>query len=100
IIEILGDRKISISRELTKRYEETFRGTAKEALEKFQTEGVRGEFVLIIEGNQEQEKKEEINIKEVLNQYIKEGYTNKEAVKKVAKEHNLPRNQVYKESLK
>ena len=100
IIEILGDRKISISRELTKRYEETFRGTAKEALEKFQTEGVRGEFVLIIEGNQEQEKKEEINIKEVLNQYIKEGYTNKEAVKKVAKKYNLPRNLVYKESLK
>lgn len=99
IIDILEDRKLSISRELTKRYEETFRGTGKEALEKFQLDGVRGEFVLIIEGNQEEEKEEEIDIKEKLKDYIEEGYSNKEAIKKVSKEYNLPRNLVYKESL-
>lgn len=99
IIDILGDRNLSISRELTKKYEETFRGTGKEALEKFQASGVRGEFVLVIEGNQEKENQEEIDIKEKLNNYIEQGYTNKEAVKKVAKEYNLPRNLVYSESI-
>ncbi len=99
IIDILGDRKLSISRELTKRYEETFRGTGGEALEKFEASGVRGEFVLIIEGSQEEEKQEEIDIKAVLNHYIEQGYTNKEAVKKVAEEYNLPRNLVYKKSI-
>lgn len=100
ILDILGDRKLSISRELTKKYEETFRGTAEEALEKFQKDGVRGEFVLVIEGNTEEEKEEEIDIKEKLNYYIEQGYTNKEAVKKVSKEYNLPRNLVYRESLR
>lgn len=100
IIDILGDRKISISRELTKKYEETFRGTGKQALEKFQASRVRGEFVLIIQGNHEEEIKEEIDIKELLNEYIEEGYSNKEAVKKVAKEYGLAKNLVYSESLK
>lgn len=100
IIDILGDRKISISRELTKKYEETFRGTGKEALEKFRSSGVKGEFVIVIEGNQEEEKEEEIDIKKLLDYYIEQGYTNKEAVKKVAKEYDLPRNLVYSESLK
>lgn len=100
IIDILGDRKISISRELTKKYEETFRGTGKQALEKFQASRVRGEFVLIIQGNYEEEIKEEIDIKELLNEYIEEGYSNKEAVKKVAEEYGLAKNLVYSESLK
>lgn len=100
IIDILGNRKISISRELTKKYEETFRGTGKQALEKFQASRVRGEFVLIIQGNHEEEIKEEIDIKELLNEYIEEGYSNKEAVKKVAKEYGLAKNLVYSESLK
>lgn len=99
IIDILGNRKLSISRELTKRYEETFRGTGEEALEKFEASGVRGEFVLIIEGNQEEEIQEEIDIKARLNHYLEKGYSNKEAVKKVAEEHKLPRNLVYQESI-
>ncbi|NLV88430.1 MAG: 16S rRNA (cytidine(1402)-2'-O)-methyltransferase [Tissierellia bacterium] len=98
MVEILGDRKISISRELTKKYEETFRGTPKEALEKFQASGVKGEFVIVVEGSKEEEKPE-IDIEEALRAYLNQGYTKKEAVKKVVKEYNLPKNKVYRVSL-
>ncbi|SHE68139.1 16S rRNA (cytidine1402-2'-O)-methyltransferase [Tissierella praeacuta DSM 18095] len=100
IKEILEDRQISISRELTKKYEETFRGTAAEALEKFQNSGIKGEFVLIVDGNHEEKEVEEIDIKGLLNQYINEGLTKKEAVKKISEEYNIPKNLVYKESIR
>ncbi len=100
MVEILEDRKISISRELTKKYEETFRGTAAEALEKFTATGIKGEFVIIVDGNHEEKETEEIDIGELLEKYISEGFTKKEAVKKVSEEYNIPKNLVYKESLK
>lgn len=96
--EILGDRRISISRELTKKFEETFRGTAKEALEKFKSSGVKGEFVIVVEGNKEEESFD-IDIEKALKEYLSQGYTKKEAVKKVSQEYNLPKNEVYKISL-
>ena len=99
--EVLGDRRISISRELTKKYEETFRGTAAEALENFKISGVRGEFVLIVEGNLSENVDEikEWDIIQLLKQYIDEGLTKKEAVKKVSEEYNIPKNLVYKTSI-
>ena len=98
--EIMGERRLSLSRELTKKYEETFRGTAKEAWEKFSQGQVRGEFVIVLEGNKEEEVEEELDIRELLDSYRDQGYSNKEAVKKVAEEYKLPKNQVYAESLK
>lgn len=97
---ILGDRKLSISRELTKKYEETFRGTGQEAIEKFKESGVRGEFVVVVEGNLEEEEVEEIDIIETLKGLLEEGWSKKEAVKKVSQEYGIPKNLVYKESLK
>lgn len=98
--DILGDRQISISRELTKKYEETFRGVASEALEKFKDSGVKGEFVIIVDGNHETKEVEEIDIGQLLRQFIEEGLTKKEAVKKVSEEYNVPKNLVYKESIR
>lgn len=100
--DILGDRRISISRELTKKYEETFRGIPTKALEKFKTSGVRGEFVIVIEGKPEEEEipLEEIDIRELIQQYLDQGYRKKEAVKKVSEDYNIPRNLVYKESIR
>lgn len=100
MLDALGKRKISISRELTKKYEETFRGTIDEALDYFRDSGVRGEFVLIIEGNQEEEVEEEVDIESLLRKLIEEGMTKKEAVKRVVEETGLAKNMVYKESLK
>lgn len=97
--DILGQRKVSISRELTKRYEETFRGTAAEALDKFKESGFKGEFVIVVEGNLQEDKVEEVDIEKSLREYIDGGYTKKEAVKLVSEQYNLPKNQVYKKSL-
>lgn len=100
ISQILGDRPLSISRELTKKYEETFRGSGMQALEKFEVEGVRGEFVIVVDGNNEEVLEDRIDIKSVLEDYIQKGYSNKEAIKMVATEYNIPKNKVYSESLK
>ncbi|MCK9443369.1 MAG: 16S rRNA (cytidine(1402)-2'-O)-methyltransferase [Tissierellaceae bacterium] len=97
--DILADRRISISRELTKRYEETFRGTVGEALEAFRESPLRGEFVIVIEGNTLEAKEDDIDIEGALRAYLDKGYTKKEAVGRVAREYNLPKNQVYKVSL-
>lgn len=101
--EVLGNRKMSYSRELTKKYEEVFRGTIEEAILKFEDELPRGEFVLIIEGNENPEKiikYNDITIEEHIEKYLEEGYTKKDAVKLTAKDRDLPKNEVYKISLK
>ncbi len=99
--EVLGNRQISISREMTKIYEETFRGTVNEALDKFMKEQPKGEFVLIIKGAEitKEGLYENITIKEHIKYYMEEGCTKKEAIKKVAKLRNIPKNVVYKESI-
>ena len=100
--KILGNRNVSISRELTKIYEETFRGTIGEALNKFKEERPRGEFVLVIKGEDkvEQNPYENITIEEHIKFYMEKGLTKKDAVKKVADLRNVPKNLVYKESIK
>lgn len=52
LLSVLGDRRISISRELTKLYEETWRGTVRDAIEYFTAKEPRGEFTLVVEGQQ------------------------------------------------
>lgn len=101
MLNILGDRNISISRELTKIHEETFRGTIVEAIARFKDSKPKGEFVLVLEGGVASEENlyEDISIKEHITKYLKEGLSKKDAVKRVAKERNIPKNEVYKESL-
>lgn len=98
--EVLGNRQVSISRELTKVYEETFRGTVEEGIKYFENQK-KGEFVIVIEGTEEEEENpfEEISVKEHLKTYMEKGFSKKDAVKKVASERKISKNQVYKESL-
>lgn len=102
INEILGNRRISLSRELTKIYEETFRGTIIEAISKFEKDKPKGEFVLILKGAEvtEYDIYENISIKEHIKFYMEEGLTKRDAVSMVAKVRNIPKNLVYKESIK
>ena len=96
--EILGNnRKISISREITKKYEEVYRGTIKEIIN--QNIDFKGEMVLVVEGNSEK-KEYSMSLMEHLNLYIEEGYSNKDAIKMVAKERGLKKSEVYDEYLK
>lgn len=93
--EILGNRHISISREISKKFEEVYRGTILDVLE--QIKDAKGEFVIVVEGNLEEEHFEQLTIMEHIHLYMREGKTSKEAIKMVAKERNLNKNEVYKE---
>lgn len=100
--EILGNRNIVLARELTKKFEEIIRCTFIEAIEKYDIESPRGEYVLIVEGKDEgelyEQKKREwdsLSIKEHYEMYIKEGLDKKEAMKKVASDRGLSRRDIY-----
>lgn len=92
--EVLGDRNISISRELTKLYEEKLYGSISEILDTGITE--KGEFVVVVEGSTMEE---EVDIKKLLEEKISQGMKKSQAVKEVSKEYNIAKNEVYKESL-
>lgn len=95
IHEILGNRKIAIVREISKKYEEVIRGTVENILKT--VENLKGEIVLIVEGNSKEPTFENISIKDHVDLYIKDGLTPNEAIKKVAKERNIPKSIVYNE---
>jgi len=95
MLEIFGNRKISISREITKVYEEVIRGNIKEIIDNL-TE-IKGEFVIVVEGNKEKLSFDNLSIIEHVNLYIKEGQNVMNAIKKTAKDRNLTKNEVYKE---
>lgn len=93
IKNILGNnRKISISREITKKYEEVYRGTVEEILE--QNIDFKGELVIVVEGNNISHEFS-MTILEHINIYIEDGYSSKDAIKMVAKERNLKKSEVY-----
>ena len=102
LLENLGDRRISVCRELTKTHETVFRTTVSEALSYYETEEPRGECVLVVEGKnrleiqQEQERSwEAISIEEHMKRYLDGGTDKKEAMKLVAKDRGMKKRDVY-----
>ncbi|MBP3841224.1 MAG: 16S rRNA (cytidine(1402)-2'-O)-methyltransferase [Bacilli bacterium] len=93
--EILGDRKIAICRELTKIHEEIIRGTIRECLNDLSS--LKGEFVIIVEGNTEITDFSNITIEEHVNIFIEDGMSKMDAIKKVAKERGVSKSIVYNE---
>lgn len=100
ILDLFGDRQIVIAREITKRYEEYFRGNISDGINYFKEKGVKGEFVILIKGSDEIiEEIFEISIKEHIEYYINCGNTKKESIKLVADKRKIPKKDVYKESI-
>ena len=101
MLEILGDRKIALCRELTKIHEEIIRTTLAEAQNLYTETSPKGEFVIVIEGAKEPEKEEawweEMSITDHVEKYIADGIDSKEAVKMTAKDRGLPKREVYNE---
>ncbi|HAU87591.1 MAG TPA: 16S rRNA (cytidine(1402)-2'-O)-methyltransferase [Lachnospiraceae bacterium] len=104
--EHIGNRKLSICKELTKRYENNFRTTLKEAMEYYEENDPKGEFVLVIEGRSEVELQEEeiqkwdsITLEEHMNIYLDKGMTKKEAMKAVALDRGISKRDVYQQLL-
>lgn len=105
LLEVFGERKIAVCRELTKVYQEIYRGTLDEAMQYFTQNKPRGEFVLVLEGKRLEDIKEEkreqwinLSIEEHILKYVNSGMNKKEAIKLVAKERELPKNEVYRYS--
>lgn len=100
IAEIDPGRTLSVSRELTKRYEETLTDTAENLLKHFEEEAPRGEFVVVIDKCTDLPEKEEndsLSLKELVELFVSQGLSEKEAIKKAAAERGLKKRQVYEE---
>ncbi len=95
MLKILGNRNIAISREITKKFEEIYRGTISDVINELDV--VKGEFVIVLEGNKDVNDFNNLSILEHVDLYIKNGYDSKEAIKKVAHERKLNKNEVYRE---
>ena len=95
LLQVFGNRRIALCREISKKYEEAIRGTITEVLEVSDT--LKGEMVVVVEGNLEQEDFSTMTILEHINLYLEDGITEKEAIKKVAVERDIPKSIVYKE---
>ena len=95
LLLVFGNRNICLCREISKRYEEAIRGTIEEVLEISDT--LKGEMVVVVEGNLEQEDFSTMTILEHINLYLEDGMSEKEAIKKVDVERGIPKSVVYKE---
>ncbi|MBU3214839.1 16S rRNA (cytidine(1402)-2'-O)-methyltransferase [Clostridium estertheticum] len=107
LYENIGNRKISMCRELTKLYEEIIRLTLEQAIEYYKQNSPRGEYVLVVEGKSkeaidkdERAKWDSLTIEEHIQKYMDDGINKKDAMKLVAKDRNLPKSEIYKHSLK
>ena len=94
--DIFGERRISVSREISKLYEEIYRGTVSEIIEELNKEEIRGEFVVVVEGSSNEVSFESMSIEEHVNMYVEEGLSEKDAMKKVAKDRNTTKSEIYK----
>ena len=92
----LGDRKAAVVREITKKFEQVRRGFLSELIDYFTLNLPRGEFVLVIEGCNDQFV-DDITITEHVDRYIKSGLTEKEAIKQTAKDRLTPKREIYQE---
>lgn len=106
LLEVLGDRRVTVCRELTKKHETAFATTLEEACSYYEANEPKGECVLVIEGKSREELKqeevskwEEMCIEEHMQYYLTRGIEKKEAMKKVAKDRGITKRDVYQQLL-
>ena len=106
LLEALGDREIVLCRELTKKFEEIMPMTLTDAVDFYDENDPRGEYVLVVRGltkqeirESEQKKWEEMSLTEHMDVYLLQGMDKKEAMKKVAADRGISKREVYKELL-
>ena len=96
MLEVFGDRNVSVAREISKKFESYYRGPISKVLKELPEE-IKGEIVIVVEGNTETTNFDNLSILEHLELYISEGMDSKEAIKLVAKERKIPKSVVYME---
>ncbi|MBE5930712.1 MAG: 16S rRNA (cytidine(1402)-2'-O)-methyltransferase [Lachnospiraceae bacterium] len=102
LMETLGDRRLTICRELTKKHEEAFRTTFSDALVFYETNEPKGECVLVIEGadrealkKEEQESFLQLSLEEHMERYLSQGMSKKDAMKAVAADRGVSKREIY-----
>ena len=102
LYEALGERRITLCRELTKKFETVFPTTLRDTLHYYETNQPRGEYVLVLEGKSRREKEKErqdacaqMSLEEHMSLYEEQGIDRKEAMKRVAKDRGISRREVY-----
>lgn len=97
LYDTLGDRRLSIARELTKKFEEICLMTLSQAIAKYADTPPKGEFALVIEGKTEEEKEDysDLSIEAHIKLYTDGGMSEMDAMKAVAKDRGLRKNEVY-----
>ena len=102
----LGERKIAICRELTKRFETAFRTTLSEAAAWYETHEARGECVIVMEGRsraelvrEQQQSWERLSVEEHMEHYLSQGMDRKNAMKQVAKDRGVGKREIYQQLL-
>lgn len=94
MLDIFGDRNISISREISKKFETIYRGKISDVINIIPE---KGEFVIIVDGVKDKIVDNNITIKNAVDNYIRTGFDVMTSIKKVAKDRNVPKNVIYKE---
>ena len=95
MLEIFGDRYISISREISKLHESIYVGLISQVIDS--TDEFKGEFVIVVSPDEEGDIEEEISVTDSVNRYIQSGLTKMDAIKRVAKERKRTKSEIYKE---
>ena len=96
IKNVLGNRKASVSKEITKIHEKTYRGNIDEIISVLLKEDIKGEFVIVIEGKKEEKKEMSLEkIKDIFDKRIKTNENPKETIKKLSKEYNINKRELY-----
>ena len=102
LLQMIGDRRVTICRELTKKHETAFATTLIEALEYYRETPPKGECVIVMEGkSREQQRQEEqrqwetMSVEEHMEYYLSNGIEKKEAMKKVAKDRGVSKREIY-----
>ncbi len=90
-----GDRKVCVVKEISKKFETSFRGTISEVL--LQIQEPKGEFVIVVSSNQQELNFSDLTIMEHIKLYLEDGMRENEAIKIVAKERHVPKSVIYKE---
>ena len=95
MLEVLGDRKIAVCRELSKIHEEIVRDNISNIIPLVDT--MKGEFVIVVEGNKELVDFSELDVIEHVKMYVEDGLSEMDAIKKVAKERGVAKSVIYTE---
>lgn len=102
LLENLGNRRLTLCRELTKKFEEVRTATIEEAIDYYKSADIKGEFVLVLEGRnrqemvkEEQEKWVQMSVEEHVEYYVNQGRDKKEAMKMAAKDRGVTKREIY-----